>query len=186
MISCFHTTGCEPYSLTTDEYGIFNVRTNLGACCTHEGGQAQTSMHKSWLWGIEKLFPSLTHQGIETRVFGFAFQLSNHWGTPPPPPPCVVVVYYWRSSSMREGLQNKWVKPYKCFQSQRHRARVCLNELLCFLRCAGVKLSASFSPTPCAVNMHILAWKVFMRNINYHSFTSIIIHSFTEGKNPTG
>ena len=27
-----------PYSFRTDGYGIFNVRTNLGACRTHEGG----------------------------------------------------------------------------------------------------------------------------------------------------
>ena len=34
--------------MTTDGYGIFNVRTHLGACRTHEGGdQAQTSLHFS-------------------------------------------------------------------------------------------------------------------------------------------
>ena len=31
---CSHTTGCEAYSFATDRYGIFNVRTNLGACRT--------------------------------------------------------------------------------------------------------------------------------------------------------
>ena len=35
---CFHTIGCEAYSVTTDEYAIFNVRTNLGACRHHKGG----------------------------------------------------------------------------------------------------------------------------------------------------
>ena len=38
VFSCFHTAGCEAYSFTTYEYGIFNVRTNLAACRTHEGG----------------------------------------------------------------------------------------------------------------------------------------------------
>ena len=38
MFLCLHTTGSEAYSFTTDRYGIFNVRTNLGACCSHEGG----------------------------------------------------------------------------------------------------------------------------------------------------
>ena len=46
---CDHTTGCESYSFTTDGYGIFNVRTNLGTCRTRhtKGGQAQTRLHKS-------------------------------------------------------------------------------------------------------------------------------------------
>ena len=48
MFSCFHTTGCEAYSVTTDGYRIFNVRTNQGACrIRKKGGQAQTSLHKS-------------------------------------------------------------------------------------------------------------------------------------------
>ena len=38
VFSCFHTTGCEAYSFTTDGYRIFNTRTNVGACHTHEGG----------------------------------------------------------------------------------------------------------------------------------------------------
>ena len=33
---CDYTTSCEAYSFTTDEYGIFNVCTNVGACHTHE------------------------------------------------------------------------------------------------------------------------------------------------------
>ena len=37
-VSCLHTTGTEAYSFTTDGYGIFNVRANMGACRTHEGG----------------------------------------------------------------------------------------------------------------------------------------------------
>ena len=38
VFSCFDTTDCEAYCLTTDGFGIFNVRTNLGTCHTHEGG----------------------------------------------------------------------------------------------------------------------------------------------------
>ena len=38
VFSGFHTTGCEAYSLATDGFGIFNMRANLGACRTHEGG----------------------------------------------------------------------------------------------------------------------------------------------------
>ena len=37
----------------------------------HEGGQAQTSLHKSWVEGIKNLFFNLPRQGIEPRVFGF-------------------------------------------------------------------------------------------------------------------
>ena len=47
---CDHTIGCEAYSFsfTTDGYGIFNTRTNLGTCCAPQrGGQAQRSLHKS-------------------------------------------------------------------------------------------------------------------------------------------
>ena len=33
---CDHTTGREAYSITTDGYGVFNVRTTFGACRTHE------------------------------------------------------------------------------------------------------------------------------------------------------
>ena len=35
VFSCFHT---EAYSFTTDGYGIFNMRINVGACRTNEGG----------------------------------------------------------------------------------------------------------------------------------------------------
>ena len=38
MFLWFHTTNCEEYSFTTDGYEIFNMRTHLGACRTHEGG----------------------------------------------------------------------------------------------------------------------------------------------------
>ena len=38
IFSCFHTTDFEAYSFATDGYEIFNVRTHLGTCLTHEGG----------------------------------------------------------------------------------------------------------------------------------------------------
>ena len=38
MFPCFQTTGCEAYSFTIDGYEIFNVRTHVGACCSHEWG----------------------------------------------------------------------------------------------------------------------------------------------------
>ena len=61
---------------STDGYGIFNVRTNLGVCAVHtKGDQAQTSLHKSWLGGT-----FFFGGGIEPRVYGFEFWLSNqHW-----------------------------------------------------------------------------------------------------------
>ena len=40
-----------------------------------KGGQAQTSLHKSWLGGTEKLSHTLPRQGIEPRVFGLEFGL---------------------------------------------------------------------------------------------------------------
>ena len=51
----------------TDEYGIFNMRTNVGACREHDGGQAHTSLQKSWLQlqGIEELPFIMPRQGIE-------------------------------------------------------------------------------------------------------------------------
>ena len=35
---CDRTAGCVAYSFTTDGYGIFNMRTHLGACRTYESG----------------------------------------------------------------------------------------------------------------------------------------------------
>ena len=45
------------------------------------GGQAQTSLHKSWLEGIEEL--SLTLQGVEPRVFGLEAWCSTTELNPP-------------------------------------------------------------------------------------------------------
>ena len=54
VFSCFHSTGCEAYSFTTDGYGIFNVRKNLGACRTHGGGSEGTSKSAQQLTGITR------------------------------------------------------------------------------------------------------------------------------------
>ena len=86
------------FFLTTDGYGIFNTHTNLGVCRTHEsGGQAQTSLHKSWFWGIENLSITLPCQGIEPRVFPDLNLDTNHWATytPLPPPHGVDVGCMW-------------------------------------------------------------------------------------------
>ena len=64
VFPCYHSTGCEAYSLTTDRY--------VGACRTHEGGS-----------GTKKSAQELTRQGIEPRVLGFEFRLSNHWASSP-------------------------------------------------------------------------------------------------------
>ena len=42
-----------------------------------KGGQAQTSLHKNWLRGIEKLSLTLPYQEIEPRVFGFWYLCSS-------------------------------------------------------------------------------------------------------------
>ena len=71
---CDHTTGSDIYSFVTDGYGIFNVRTYLGACFIREGGQSQTSLH---FGGIVKLTSTLPRQGFEPMVFGFEFCLAT-------------------------------------------------------------------------------------------------------------
>ena len=77
-VQCDYTTGCEAYSFTTDGYEIFNVRTNLGACSTHEGGSDTNKSAQELTRGTEKLSLTLPRQGIEPRVFGFEFRRSNH------------------------------------------------------------------------------------------------------------
>ena len=68
--------GCEAYSVKTDGYGIFVVRTK-------GRGQTQTSLHKRWLGRTQKPFLSLPRQGIEFSFFRCEFRLSNHWATSP-------------------------------------------------------------------------------------------------------
>ena len=78
VFSCFHTTVCEAYSFKTDGYGIFNVRTHVGACRTHEGGSGTNKSAQELTRGTEKLFLAPPRKGIEPKTFGFQFRLSNH------------------------------------------------------------------------------------------------------------
>ena len=82
-VQCFRVcipSACEVYSCTADGCRIFNVRINLGACRTHEGGSGtnKSAQHKGSLGGTETLTVAPPLQGIELRVFGFDFRLSNH------------------------------------------------------------------------------------------------------------
>ena len=68
---CGHTTGCEAYFCTTDGYGILNLRTNVGACRTHDGGSGLNKSAEELTrgGGVGKTL-TLPRQGIEPRVFG--------------------------------------------------------------------------------------------------------------------
>ena len=68
VFSYFHTTGCEAYSLMVDGYGIFNVRINLGACRTHEGGSGTKKSAQELTRRHRKLSLTLPHQGIEPSL----------------------------------------------------------------------------------------------------------------------
>ena len=73
VFSCFYSTGCEAYSFTTDEYGMFTMRTNVGVCSTHEKGSGPNKSAQELTWDGQKktlfLTPPLpAMQGIEPRV----------------------------------------------------------------------------------------------------------------------
>ena len=61
----------EAYYFAIYGHGIFNVSTHLSVCRTHEGGQAQTSLHKSRLGGTEKNWPSPCPPGDRTQSSDF-------------------------------------------------------------------------------------------------------------------
>ena len=61
----FHTAGWRAYCFTTDGYRIINVRTNVGACCTHEGEAGTTKSAQEVLGGTEEL-----HTGEKKPVNG--------------------------------------------------------------------------------------------------------------------
>ena len=69
VCSCVHTTGCEAYYFTTHEYGIFNVRTNVGACRSHERGSGTNKSAQELTRRDSKktLVLTLPRQGIETQ-----------------------------------------------------------------------------------------------------------------------
>ena len=104
VFSCFCASGCEAYirllrqmdmgSLTCAQMWVRVVHTR----------QAHTSLHKSWLGGIEKL----PLQGVEPRVFGFEFWRTNplsHVRLPlcPGSSFCAVSDYYNNSSNGAGG-----------------------------------------------------------------------------------
>ena len=69
---CFPTTGFEAKAFATYGYGIFNVRTHLDACRTHEGGSGtDKSAQELTLRDNKNLLIALPRQVIEPRVFGF-------------------------------------------------------------------------------------------------------------------
>ena len=58
------------YSFTTDGHGIFNVRTNLDTCRTHEGGSGTTKSAQELTRRDRKTVPyPIPLQGIEPRFF---------------------------------------------------------------------------------------------------------------------
>ena len=81
---CVAITDREAYSFTTDGYGIFNVRTNLGACRTHErvgvgggggrGGRGGSSTNKFAQKlsrrDKKKMFLAMSGKGMKCKVFG--------------------------------------------------------------------------------------------------------------------
>ena len=66
------------YYFTTDEYGIFNMRTYLGACRTQEGGVRYKEVCTRVDSEGQKNFLTLPRQGTEPRVFGFEFRGCIH------------------------------------------------------------------------------------------------------------
>ena len=87
--------------------------TQIWVCAMHmKGGQAQTCLHKSCLGGTEKLFFTMPRQGIEPRVFGFEFWLSNHW--PASPVKSVVITspcqHYFIKSNLHDVARSNPLK----------------------------------------------------------------------------
>ena len=67
-----------PTYFTTDEYRIFNMRTNLSLCHTHEWGSGTNMSAQELTQRYRKLSLTLSHQEIEPIVFGFKFQHCNN------------------------------------------------------------------------------------------------------------
>ena len=74
-----------------------------------KGSQAQTSLHKSWLRGTEKLPLTLLHQGIEPRVFGIEFWRTNHWATYIPHPVQII----WQGKGYLRLCCSRFSKQWK-------------------------------------------------------------------------
>ena len=81
-LSCFHTTGCGAYSFTTDGYGIFNVRTHLGACRTHEGGSGTNKSAQELTRRDRKTVPHPAPPGDRTQGLRIWIPTHyNHWSS---------------------------------------------------------------------------------------------------------
>ena len=80
-VQCFRVLippAVRPVPFTTDGYGIFNMRTRLRACGTHEGGSGTKKSEQELTRRDRKLSFTQPRQGIESRIFGFEFRRSNH------------------------------------------------------------------------------------------------------------
>ena len=84
-----------------------------------KGGQAQTSLRKSWLGGTQK---NLFLRGIELRVFGFEFQLSNHPATSPPLSETRDCCRNWPATGL--NCCPGWSQSFCCFRSWSATTRV--------------------------------------------------------------
>ena len=83
---CEHTTRCEAYSFTADGYGIFNLRTHSGACCTHEGGSGTNKSAQELTRRDRKTVshPAPGARGSNPGSSDYKSDtLSNHWATSP-------------------------------------------------------------------------------------------------------
>ena len=69
VFMCFRTSGCEAYSFTTDGYGIFNVRTHLGACRTHEEGSDTNKPAQELTRREKRTVPHPAQPGDRTQGF---------------------------------------------------------------------------------------------------------------------
>ena len=65
---CFYNTGCGAYSFTTDGYGIFNKRTHLGVCHTHEGGSGTNKSAKELTRSDRKTVPHPAPYSFSTQI----------------------------------------------------------------------------------------------------------------------
>ena len=103
----------------------------MGACRAHEMGSVkhkQVCTRVYWGWwgggGSKYMFLTLLRQGIEPRVFWFAFGLSNHWGTSPAH--AIALFVFHRSTHSAFGCSLAYCVICPC----RHRQLVHLRYIL--------------------------------------------------------
>ena len=97
VFSFDHTTGCEAYSFTTDGDGR-DGRAHKCGCVpyTQRGSGIERSAQELTRRDRKQLHLTLPRQGIELRVFGFEFRLSNHRATSP-----IKFIDHFRSNRMK-------------------------------------------------------------------------------------